>query len=139
MTSSAHPLTFTAAAFTASIAGIGLAVTGGAAVGHHSIAMFDREHPLQLTGVVREFKFVNPHALIVLEVAGKDAQPVIWNLEGESSNSLNWDGWSRQSLKPGDELRLTVEPLRSGAHGGAWHTRSTTYKDGTPVAVNRGR
>ena len=99
--------------------------------------MFDREHPLQLTGIVREFRFVNPHALIVLEVAGKEAQPVIWNLEGDSSNSLNWDGWSSQSLRPGDEVRLTVEPLRSGAHGGGWHARTTTYKDGRPIVIHQ--
>jgi hypothetical protein len=123
----------------AALIGTGLAMIGDAAVAHHSIAMFDREHPLQLTGVVREFRFVNPHALIVLEVAGKDAQPVIWNLEGDSSNSLNWDGWSSQSLRPGDEVRLTVEPLRSGEHGGGWHARSTTYKDGTPIVVIHGR
>jgi hypothetical protein len=48
------------------IAGTGLVMMGGAVVAHHSIAMFDREHPLQLTGVVREFRFVNPQALIVL-------------------------------------------------------------------------
>jgi hypothetical protein len=130
MNGSAHVQTIIAL-----IAGTGLVMMGGAVVAHHSIAMFDREHPLQLTGVVREFRFVNPHALIVLEVAGKDAQPVIWHLEGDSSNSLNWDGWSSQSLRPGDEVRLTVEPLRSGAHGGGWHARTTTYKDGTPIVV----
>jgi hypothetical protein len=125
------PLGATFAAFV----GIGLAATGGAAVGHHSVAMFDREHPIQLAGVVQEFKFTNPHAFIVLEVTDKDARPVIWNLEGDSPNSLKWDGWSSQTLKPGDELRLTVEPLRSGAPGGVWHARKTTYKDGRPIAV----
>jgi Family of unknown function (DUF6152) len=109
--------------------------TSGVAVGHHSVAMFDREHPIQLVGIVRDFKFASPHAFIILEVTGKDARPVIWNLEGDSPNSLKWDGWSSQTLKPGDELRLTVEPLRNGAPGGAWHARKTTYKDGTPVVV----
>lgn len=121
--------------FTAFMVGIGLAATSSAAVGHHSIAMFDREHPIRLAGVVREFKFANPHALIVLEVVGQDAQPVIWNLEGDSPNSLKWDGWSSQTLKPGDELLMTVEPLRGGAPGGVWHARKTTYKDGTPITV----
>jgi len=72
-----------------------------------------------------------------LEVTGKDALPVIWNLEGDSVNSLRWDGWSSQTLKPGDELRITVEPLRNGAPGGVWHARKTTYKDGTPIVVIR--
>jgi hypothetical protein len=114
---------------------IGLVATSDRAVGHHSVAMFDREHPIELIGVVREFRFVNPHAFIALEVARKDASPVIWKLEGDSANSLNWDGWSSQTLKPGDELRITVEPLRSGAPGGVWHTRTTTYKDGMPIVV----
>jgi len=125
------------AAFAALIFGIGLVAMSDGALGHHSVAMFDREHPIQLIGVVREFKFTNPHAFIALEVTGKDALPVIWNLEGDSVNSLRWDGWSIQTLKPGDELRVTVEPLRSGAPGGVWHARKTTYKDGTPIVVIR--
>ena len=115
--------------------GISLVATTEVAVSHHSVAMFDRDHPIQLIGVVREFKFVNPHASIALEVTSKDASSVIWNLEGDSTNSLKWDGWSSQTLKPGDEVRLTVEPLRSGAPGGVWHARSTTYKDGAPIVV----
>ena len=127
------------ASLAALIFGIGLVAASSGALGHHSVAMFDREHPIQLIGVVREFKFANPHAFIALEVAGQDAPPVTWNLEGDSTNSLKWDGWSSQTLKPGDELRITVEPLRSGAPGGVWHARTTTYKDGTPVVVIRGK
>ena len=121
--------------FTALIASIGFFATSGVAIGHHSVAMFDQEHPIQLIGIVRDFKFTSPHAFIVLEVAGKDARPVIWNLEGDSPNSLTWDGWSSRTLKPGDELQLTVQPLRSGAPGGVWHARKINYKNGTPVVV----
>ncbi len=110
-------------------------MTGGVGTGHHSLAMFDREHPIELVGIVREFKFTSPHTLIVLEVPGQGAQAVIWRLEGDSPNSLNWDGWSSQSLKPGDEVRLSVEPLRSGARGGRWHAGGTTFKDGTPITI----
>ncbi len=127
------------ATFVVLMSAIGLVVASSAAVAHHSVTMFDREHPIQLIGAVREFKFANPHASIILEVPGKDARPVIWNLEGDSANSLKWDGWSSQTLKPGDELLMTVEPLRSGAPGGFWHARNTTYKDGTPIAVIHGR
>jgi len=118
---------------------LGLAAAGGASMGHHSLAMYDREHPIELVGTVRAFKFISPHTVIVLEVPGKDAQSVIWNLEGDSPNNLKWDGWSSQSLQPGDEVRLTVEPLLSGARGGGWHARTTTYRDGTPIAVMRGK
>ena len=115
------------------IVGIGLVAASSAANGHHSVTMFDRQHPIQLVGVVRDFRFASPHVFIALEVLDSDARPVVWNLEGDSPNSLRWDGWSSQTLRPGDELQLTVEPLRSGAAGGAWHARETTYKDGTPI------
>src|SRR5262245_9901644 len=36
-------------------------VAGGAAWAHHSFAMFDQEHPVDMVGVVHEFKFTSPH------------------------------------------------------------------------------
>jgi hypothetical protein len=112
------------ATFAAVIVGTCAAVGAvGPASGHHSLAMYDQEHPIELIGTVREFKFVSPHTLIVLEVMDKETPSVIWNLEGDSPNSLSWDGWSRETLRPGDELRLIVAPLRSGAHRGGWHAQ----------------
>jgi hypothetical protein len=127
------------ATFAAAIAGACTAAGVVGSASHHSLVTYDREHPIELIGTVREFRFVSPHTLIVLEVSGNGAPPVIWKLEGDSPNSLSWDGWSHETLRPGDELRLTVEPLRNGAHGGGWHARSTTYRDGTPITVMRGR
>src|SRR5262249_32244745 len=62
------------AASAALMTATGLVATSGASMGHHSLVMYDREHPIELVGTVREFKFVSPHTRIVLEVPGKDAQ-----------------------------------------------------------------
>ncbi len=96
------------------LAGAALAAMTGAAAAHHSIAMFDRDHPIELVGTVQEFRFTSPHTYILLEVKGGDANPVVWSLEGNSPNSLTWDGWSSKTLRPGDKLRMTIEPLRNG-------------------------
>jgi hypothetical protein len=45
------------------------------------------------------------------------------------------DGWSSKTLKPGDELKMTIEPLRSGAPGGSWNLSKTKFKDGRPIEV----
>ena len=111
-----------------------VAATDGV-VAHHSIAMFDKAHPIELVGVVQEIRFTSPHTFILLEVKARDGKSIIWNLEGNSPNSLTWDGWSSRSLRPGDELRLTIEPLRSGAPGGTWTPSNTKYKDGTAIPV----
>jgi hypothetical protein len=108
-------------------------LASGGAQAHHSIAMYDREHTIELIGTVRDFRFMSPHAFIHLEVQGKDGKPVVWVLEGNSPHSLTWDGWSSTTLRPGDEVRMKIEPLRSGAPGGAWKPSTTTFRDGKPI------
>jgi hypothetical protein len=112
-----------------------LFVAAGPAMAHHSFAMFDQEHPIELEGVVKEFKYTSPHSYIILEVKAADGSTVIWNLEGRAPSLLSRDGWSSRTLKSGDELRLTIDPLHSGAPGGAWSTEKIKFKDGTPIVV----
>jgi hypothetical protein len=106
---------------------------GNAALAHHSFAVFDIEHPLELRGTVQQFKFTSPHTFIVLEVKAGDGSTVIWTLEGASPSFLVRDGWSSQSLKSGDQIKLSIDPLRSGAPGGAWTGQKVTFSDGRPV------
>src|SRR2546430_12495718 len=100
---------------TALVVAGGLMALGGAAIAHHSFAMFDQENPIELTGIVQEFKYTSPHSYILLAVKGQDGSTVIWNLEGQAPSLLARDGWSRQTLKPGDEIIITIHPLQSGA------------------------
>jgi len=120
---------------TALLAGAMLVAFGGAALAHHSFAMFDTEHPLEFEGSVKEFKFTSPHTFILLQVKGQDGGDVLWNLEGASPSALVRDGWSSKSLKSGDVLKVKINPLRSGAPGGAWAVKDTKFKDGKPIVV----
>ena len=108
-------------------------LTSGAAIAHHSFAMFDQENPIELEGSVQEFKYTSPHTFILLQVKEKDGSTTVWNLEGSAPSNLVRDGWSSRSLKPGDEIRLMVEPLRSGAPGGAWNASKIKLKNGEPI------
>ena len=102
------------------LASCAFVATSGAVLAHHSFAMFDQENPIELEGVVQEFKFTSPHSFIILQVRQQDGGTQLWSLEGGAPSALVRDGWSSKTLKPGDELQLTVEPLRSGAPGGSW-------------------
>jgi hypothetical protein len=106
---------------------------GDAALAHHSFAVFDIEHPLELQGTVQQFKFSSPHTFIVLEVKRDDGSTMIWNLEGASPSLLVRNGWSSRSLKSGDQIKLSIDPLRSGAPGGAWIGQRVTFLGGQPV------
>src|SRR5215475_10344816 len=110
-----------------------LVAGGGSALGHHSFAMFDQENPIELEGMVVEFKFTNPHTFILIEVKQKEGGTTTWNLEGGSPSALVRDGWSSKTIKPGDELKMMIWPLRSGAPGGAWNVNQINFRDGRPV------
>jgi len=113
-----------------------LLAMGGAAIAHHSFAMFDQEHPIDLTGVVKEWRYTAPHVFLILEVKEADGNAQVWSLEGNAPNALARDGWTSKTLKPGDELKLKVDPLRSGAPGGAWNVNKVTFRNGDPVVVS---
>jgi hypothetical protein len=104
------------------------------AVAHHSFAMFDQQHPVVLEGVVQEYHFTNPHSFIVLKVKQENGETLNWNLEGTSPSSLVREGWSSKSIKAGDELKVKMWPLRSGAPGGGWNAENVNFRDGRPVA-----
>jgi len=121
---------------TALLAGVALIVTSGAVLAHHSFAMFDQEHPMELAGTVQEFKFTSPHTFVLLEVKGSDGGSTVWNLEGASPSALVREGWSSKTLKPGDELKMTIDPLRSGAPGGSWSEKKTSFSSGQPIVTH---
>jgi hypothetical protein len=112
-----------------------LALMSGAALAHHSFAMFDQDNPIELEGTVQEFKWTSPHSFILLRVKEQDGNVTVWNLEAGSPTALSREGWTAKTIKAGDEVRVTVEPLRHGAPGGAWNVNKIKYKDGQPIAV----
>lgn len=121
-----------------------LALAGGAsALAHHSFAMFDQKKMMTLDGTVHEFQWTNPHAFIELDVAsGGKLQR--WSIELNSPNNLKRQGWARNSLRPGEKVKVRIAPLRNGKHGGLFLDLtkldgkvldSGLPKDGTPVNV----
>jgi len=120
---------------TAVLASLALAAATGAATAHHSFAMFDLEHPIEITGTVKEFKFVSPHTLLILQVKGADGTVKEWTLEGGAPGLLIREGMTGKSLKPGDEIKATINPLHSGAEGGSYQPIQIKFKDGSPVVA----
>jgi hypothetical protein len=85
---------------------------------HHSTAIYDSDNPIELTGKVTAWKFTNPHCLIELEVVAANGETQMWTLEGSNTSLMFRRGWTPETLKPDQEIMVTVRPLRSGAHGG---------------------
>jgi Family of unknown function (DUF6152) len=79
---------------------------------HHSfMAEYDAAKSLHLTGVIREFDFVNPHAEIAL-----DADGVCWQIELSSPSALARRGVSKSTIRAGMRVTINAYPAKDGSH-----------------------
>jgi hypothetical protein len=104
------------AAFTAAV---GLVLTTAGAVAHHSFAAeFDANKPLNLKGVVTKIEWMNPHTYFYMDVTAPDGKVVNWGMEMGSPNGLMRAGWTRNTLKVGDEVTVEGAQAKDGTNVG---------------------
>jgi hypothetical protein len=95
-----------------------IATIAGAApvMAHHSFAAeFDASKPVQLTGTVTKIEWMNPHAYFYIDVKDSSGKVESWGLEMGSPNGLMRQGWTRNSLKVGDEVTVDGSMAKDGS------------------------
>ena len=100
--------------------GVGLAAMTVAAVpatAHHSFAAeFDAAQPITIRGKVTKISWTNPHVWIYLNVADEKTGKVeSWGFEMGAPQQVRARGWSRETLKAGDELIVEGSRARDGS------------------------
>ena len=100
---------------------------------HHSFSVFDMQTEKTLEGEVVEFQWTNPHTWTWLNVTNEDGSVTKWGLDGMSPNFLGRRGWSKNTLKPGDRIKVVIAPLKSGEPGGTF--LRATLADGTQMTM----
>jgi hypothetical protein len=105
-----------------------LAYAGGPAFGHHSTAVYEYS-TTTIAGTVLEFRYINPHSILVLKQTDVTGRARIWRLEGYPPAALAREGFSRNSLRPGDRIILQIQRLRSGKAGGYWKPRTVIIQN----------
>lgn len=97
----------------AAVAG-SLAVSA-AAVAHHSFAaVFDGSREIDVTGIVTEFRFVNPHATMSMEVIDADGASRTLIVEFDGQLNLVHSGWTEETIGAGERVTVHGNPARSG-------------------------
>jgi hypothetical protein len=91
------------------------ALTVGPAVAHHGDAGRYEDNVMVLTGTVVDLQLVDPHSIIVFDVADADGKMVRWQAELNGRGALTKMGWTRNTVKPGDKIQLTGRRVKSGA------------------------
>jgi Family of unknown function (DUF6152) len=89
----------------------------GAALAHHSFAMFDHEKQIKLVGTVTEFRWQNPHVYIHMEAPDPKGKMRHWTIECANPGILNRIGWKFNMIKKDDKITVVVAPLRTGEAG----------------------
>jgi hypothetical protein len=99
---------------------------------HHSFAAeFDANKPVKLTGTVTKIEWMNPHAYFYVDVKDASGKVDNWGLEMGSPNGLMRQGWTRNSLKVGDEVTVEGSMAKDGSK--IANARAVTLAGGTKL------
>jgi len=91
-----------------------LLVTGSISFAHHGNSAYDETARVPIKGTVTEFVWSNPHSQIYLDVKDKSGKIVKWGVETNSPGILTRAGWTRRSLKAGDQVTIILCPAKNG-------------------------
>ena len=80
---------------------------------HHGTAALDTGKEITLKGTVTEWIWSNPHCFLKFD-ANDGGTVRNWAVETQSPTSMTPRGWSRTSFKAGDEVTVTIEPVKNG-------------------------
>jgi hypothetical protein len=102
------------------------------ATSHHSFAaVYDEARLVTLSGVVTEFKFVNPHALMYMDVSDASGKVSKWTVEFAGRLNLSNVGWTADSIKSGERVTVTGNPTHTGSDRIAF--KRLVHADGTEL------
>lgn len=114
-----------------------LAVVSAVAVAHHSAALFYKlDERVTVSGTVEEFRFANPHAILVFSVTGEDGEVQQWTAETTSPSVLRRRGWNQQSFSPGENVTIEGMPSVDGKY--LIRITRAFREDGSEIGIPRG-
>lgn len=85
---------------------------------HHGNAAFDVGRKLTIKGTVTEWVWANPHCWLKFDAKDDKGNVVHWVAETNNAPDMMEKGWSKQSFKPGDQVAVTLEPVKNGSPAG---------------------
>jgi hypothetical protein len=116
------------------------AITGCVAIGmallapplaeaHHSNSAFYVTKVITIKGVVKEFRWSNPHVWVIVAVDDGKGNRVEWKVEGRPPGILARAGWTPKSLQPGETVTIDLSPSKDDTASGL--IARVTKADGT--------
>jgi predicted extracellular nuclease len=93
---------------------VGLLAVSVSLFAHHGNAAFDTGSKVTVKGTVTEWYWANPHCFLKFDVTDDKGNVVHWVAETSNPSDMVNRGWAKQSLKPGDEVAVTMQVVKGG-------------------------
>jgi hypothetical protein len=85
-------------------------------IAHHSFAAeFDANQPVNMAGSITKIEWMNPHVFFYLDVAEPDGRTYNWGMEMGSPNGLMREGWTRNTMKIGEIVKVEGSRAKDGS------------------------
>jgi Family of unknown function (DUF6152) len=94
---------------------VSLLMVGGPLSAHHGNAAYDEKNPITVKGTVTEFAWENPHVQVYFDAKDEKGNIVHWSVETLSPGKLVRCGWTKDGVKAGDSVAVTLDPAKTGA------------------------
>jgi hypothetical protein len=83
---------------------------------HHAFSpVYDGSKTVTIVGTVTDFRLVNPHAMMTVDVVDKAGKHVAWTVEMPGLLSLTRHGWTPKTVSAGDTLTISGNPTHTGS------------------------
>src|SRR5260221_6489959 len=92
----------------------GVLLGAAPASSHHSNVAYEVTKVITITGVVKEFRWVNPHTWLHVIVDDGKGGKIEWAAEGRAPGVLLRAGWTKSSLKAGETVTVDMSPAKDG-------------------------
>src|ERR1044071_5218119 len=87
---------------------------------HHAFSpVYDGSKTVTIVGTLTDFRLVNPHAMMTVDVVDKAGKHVPWTVEMPGLLSLTRHGWTPKTVSVGDRLTISGNPTHTGSARGA--------------------
>jgi hypothetical protein len=93
-------------------------ITGVPGFSHHSDVAYERTSIELKNATIVKVAWVNPHSIVSCDVKDDAGNVSRWTLEMGSPSAMSLVGWNRNSLSPGDLVKIDVNPARNGTKFG---------------------
>jgi len=104
---------------------------------HHGNAAYDETTPVRIKGTVTKFDWANPHVYIYLDVKDIDGTVTHWSVESLSPERMARMGWTKESVKPDDQVTIDLSAAKNGTPVG--YLTKLVFADGRELRTKEGK